>query len=373
MVAFGVALVALTALRWVDDLIGDSGIANPLDRISESWAAATRRQRQFSLSLVLFYSVATLTWYLYMNGGRKFDLLPNHAKKSYLQLIGGSTFSGRTAARLQKNYGTEAIQFSKSLYLLIGLLIGFGLLVVLYQRLWKQSSRFDDHYYALAASVLGIFGITIMVRTWGGGRPMMITFVLTTIFAVVGLASIGRFALNREREAVQVFGVLLAALFILNSGVASALFLGGFAPSNVPNQKELANSPSPRAQTTVNKETDIAAHAWLIDHHDRLEVYGDTFANRQNDWYRPEINSRTEHRSGWESIEGKPLGLADLARPGVERGYVLLLGHNLKLDGAWTYQYTPRAASLGQLELADRSRVYTSGESAIYYYNGTAG
>ena len=371
MVTFGLALVVLVVLRRVENLIKRDTIGRPFDSTSASEALLTGLPRRLSLSLVLFYSVATLTWYMYMHHGRKFALLPKHAKTSYLQLIGGSTFSGRTAARLQKNYGTESIQFSKYLYLLISLLIGLGLLVVLYRRLSNKPTGFSEHYYALAVAILGIFGMTVLVRNWGGGRPMMITFVFTTIFAVVGLTAVESYTLKREREAIQVFCVLLAVLFILNSGVASALFLGGFAPSNVPNQNELAENSAPRAQTIVNKETDIAAHAWLIDHHEQLEVYGDTFANRQNDWYRPEINSRTRE-AGWESIEGKPLELPTLARPGIESGYVLLLGHNLKLDGVWSHQYGPKAASLDELELSQRSKVYTSGKSAVYYYNDSA-
>lgn len=58
-----------------------------------------------------------------------------------------------------------------------------------------------------------------------------------------------------------------------------------------------------------------------------------------------------------------------LAQPGVEPGYVFLLGHNLALDGVWQYQYGPRAAALDELELPQRSKIYTTGESAIYYHD----
>lgn len=373
MAAFAGALIVLAVLVRVDRLVMEADVRRLIASVREVNLPTTRTAKQFTVSLVFFYSVATLTWYMYMNGGKKFDLLPKHARESYVQLVGGSTFSGRTAARLQKNYGTEAIQYSKYLYLVFGLLIGLGLLVVLYRRLSTREAGFDDHYYALAVSVLGIFATTVMVRNWGGGRPMMITYVFTTVFAVVGLAGIERRTLGRQREALRVFGVLLAALFVLNSGVASALVLGGFAPSNVPNQNGLAQTDSPRAQTMVYKETDIAAHVWLVTHHDELEVYGDTFANRQTDWYRPEIMGGMEGvTAGWSRIEGKPLGLSKLPKSGVESGYVLLLGHNIALDGAWTHQYGPRSASLDELELPERSKVYTTGESAVYYHNGTA-
>lgn len=370
MAAFGVALFVLAALVRVDELVTKATVGRLFESLSELRLRATRTGRRFTLNLVVFYSVATFTWYMYMNGGRKFDLLPKHAKESYLGLIGGSTFSGRTAARLQKNYGTASIQYSKYLYFVLGLLIALGLLVVLYRRLSDEEAGFDDHYCALAVAALGIFATTIMVRNWGGGRPMMITYVFTTIFAVVGLTGVEVHALGREREALRAFGVLLTLLFVLNSGVAAAIALGGFAPSNVPNQSGLEETDSPRAQSMVYKETDIATHVWMVRHHERLTVYGDTFANRQTDWYRPNIMAgMKEKRAGWESIEGKPLGLSKLSKPGIESGYILLLGHNLALNGTWKHQYGPRSATLGELELSKRSKLYTTGESAVYYHN----
>lgn len=369
--AFGVTLVLLAALRWFDALAG-ADVRQVINDSITPRLVATRSRTRITLSLVVFYSVSSLTWYMYMNGGRKFDLLPKHARESYIQLLGGSTFSGRTAARIQKNYGTLSIQFSKYIYFVLGLLIAIGLLVVLYRRLSDEDTGFDDHYFALAAAMMAVFGMTILVRNWGGGRPLMITYVTTLIFAVVGIGAIGSRIVNRDREALQVFGVLLLVLFVLNSGVASALFFGGFAPSNVPNQNGLAETDSPRAQTMIYKETDIAAHVWMIDHHEGIEVYGDTFANRQTDWYRPQLITGASR--AWTDIEpvaGKPLGLSKLAAPGLEPGYVFLLGHNWALNGVWTTQYGPPAATLDELELPQRSKVYTTGESTVYYYNGS--
>ncbi|EMA44808.1 DUF2206 domain-containing protein [Halococcus saccharolyticus] len=370
--AFGVTLVLLAALRWFDALAGVD-IRGVIDDSVTPRLVATRSRTRITLSLVVFYSVSSLTWYMYMNGGRKFDLLPKHARESYIQLLGGSTFSGRTAARIQKNYGTLSIQLSKYVYLVIGLLIAIGLLIVLYRRLSNEDIEFDDHYFALAAAMMGIFGMTIMVRNWGGGRPLMITYVTTVIFAVVGIGAIESHILNRDREALQVFGILLLVLFVLNSGVAATLLFGGFAPSNVPNQNGLAETDSPRAQTMIYKETDIAAHVWMIDHHEGIEVYGDTFANRQTDWYRPQlITGASRAWTDIEPIAGKPLGLSELAAPGVEPGYVFLVGHNWALDGVWTNQYGPPATTLDELELPQRSKVYTTGESTVYYHNGSA-
>jgi uncharacterized membrane protein len=374
MITFGGALIVLAGLRAVDNVLNRQTVGQAVRLPETLRALVTQIGSPFTVALVSFYSVATLTWYMYMNGGRKFDLLPKHARESYVQLVGGSTFSGRTAARIQKNYGTESIQLSKYLYFGIGLLIALGLLVVLYRRLSSKDTGFDDHYFAIAVAMLGVFGTTIMVRNWGGGRPMMITYVFTVIFAVVGLTGVQAYTLDREREAAYFVGVVLATLFLLNSGVVAAVALGGLAPSNVPNQASLAESPSPRAQTVVYKETDIAAHVWMITHHGGPNVYGDTFANRQTDWYRPQITSRTGGTSsGWERIEGKPLELPTLAQPGVESGYMLLLGHNLALDGTWQTQYGPRTARLDELELSQRSKVYTTGESVIYYHRESEG
>jgi len=369
MAAFAGALLLFVLSRWFVDITTMLAVREM--SFSSPGTLLARASTRLSLSLVLFYSVATLTWYMFLRGGRKFDLLPKHVRESYQQLLGGSTFSGRTAARIQKNYGTESILYSKYLYFAVAILIALGLLVVLYRGLSSERTDFDDYYYVIAVAILGIFGTTVMVRNWGGGRPMMITFVFTAIFAVVGLVAIGEFLLDRRREAIAFFGVLLVVLFVLNSGVASAVFFGGLAPSNVPNQHELSQGSAPRAVTTVYKETDVQTHVWFVNHYEKQEVHGGTFANRQKDWYRPDIDARTTGVSSaygpTGTVEGKPLGLHRLARPGVEPGFVLLLGHNLALGGVWSVQYGPPAATLDELELSRRNRVYTTGESAIYH------
>jgi uncharacterized membrane protein len=330
-----------------------------------------REKAVLAWSSVVFFYVATLGWYLYMRGGRKFDLLPKHIRDSYLQLVEGALISGRTAARLGRDYGTLSVRLSKYIYLLIAAMMAVGFAVVLYHRLSADRSDFGDRYLALALALFGVFTLTIMLPNWGGGRPMMITFTFATVFAVVGLTWLAS-VVGRERSGETAFAFLLAILFVLASGVGAATVLGGFAPSNVPAQNKLAESQSPAANTIVHKHTDIETHVWMIEHYGDVEIYGDTFANRQKDWYRPELTTRTEGLSaGYPEIEDRPLGLYNLGAPGIEPGYVVLTGHNLDLDGVYREQYSEEETTLADLELDQRDRVYTTGESAIYYYNGT--
>ncbi|MGM0718329.1 MAG: hypothetical protein ACQET5_14430 [Halobacteriota archaeon] len=269
-----------------------------------------------------------------------------------------------------------------------------GILFVYYRRIVFDDRSFDDYYVSIAASLFGIFGSTLILRNWGGGRPMMITFSFTTVFAVLGAvwvtdnvsrisAAVARYlqretnrqgALKERISDVQlsgtsVFAVLLTVFLLLNTGVVAAVVGGGMAPSNVPAQADLLTSESPDSQVTAHRETDIVTHVWLVTHlDDEHAVYGDTFAARQFDWYRPDIAARTETIGGGYTSATKP-EVFDVRRQGAgtQPGYILIVGHNLELGAVWEGKLTG-AEPIGNLSVDRRNHIYSNGESHIYFH-----
>jgi len=111
-------------------------------------------------------------------------------------------------------------------------------------------------------------------------------------------------------------------------------------------------------------------HVWLVQHLDsRYSVYGDTFSSRQYDWYRPDTAARTPAIGGGYTSKTKPeVLMVDRQQAGTEPGYILVTGHNLKLDAVWPGKFTP-AVPLETLSLDRRNRIYTTGESHVYFYS----
>lgn len=409
MFAIFLALGVLFVLRQVNTFLGtrggavvDGGVKVPGKRV----VGLNRRTSILSTSLVLYFASATLTWYLYMRQGSKFKLLPRFVVENIETLISGTMASGRTAARIQKDYGASSIRMAKYIYVTIGILMAIGFVVILYHQIIKKvtsprldnySDRLpsfdsyfdrlpsfdsrrlskigsplprnemevaiDDQYLVVAGSVFAIFWTTIVFKNWGGGRPMMITFVFTTSFAVIGMI----WMTNRARGygGREAFSVLLAALFLLNSGVGAATVLPGNAPNNVPRHAQLASSDSPTDQLAVHRDTDIETHLWLIKHHGGYQVYADTFGARQYDWYRPLFAAKTEKIDMGYSVEHKPEGFD----PRTERlgtSYILVLGHNEELGTFWPARFGS-GVPLGDLGLSTHNKIYTNGESSIYY------
>jgi hypothetical protein len=311
-------------------------------------------------------------------------------------LSGPTTAGGRTTNRVTESYASASIEISKYIYILIALLIATGFLIVYLRRVLANDHRFDDHYLVIATALFGLFGVTMIFRNWGGGRPMMISFSFTTVFAALaatqlagGTKRIVRTTVDHlplpsgPRRAVlaitsrdlrignQAFAVLLVVLFVLNTGVAAATVFGGFAPSNVPNQATLATDQNPKSQVSVHRETDITTHVWMVQHMDSsYGAYGDTFAIRQFDWYRPDVAARVPPTRGGYTAETKP-ELVDIReqQAGTQPGYLLLTGHNLALNHLWTSKFHP-PTPIEELPLNRRNKIYSTGESHVYFYTG---
>jgi uncharacterized membrane protein len=394
MFAFLGALFVLLVFSYVDDILERLGVQEPVradgSQLSRSYFSRLESGpgRVFRVSLALFFSIATVGWYMYANGGDSFSL-PRHIARNVNQLAQGKFFSGRSAARLKRNYGTLSIRLSKLIYLAIGGLMGLGFLRVYYERFFTTTgSEFDDQYIALASLLMGAFVMTILLRNWGGGRPMMITFSFTAVFAVLGVLAISRFehsirnilpvwsSAGDDRDEtggnwVAIFGVILAVLFLINTSVVGAVVLeNDRAPSNVLLQEETATSDSPRLRSSTYRETDIATHVWIVDHYTgSRNVYGDAIANGQTDWYLPAIEYGSERYAYPASPVSKPRGrLSELYDSGVEGGYVMILGHNLALDVVLA-RFSQERYELGELrpELDARHRVYANGDAQMYY------
>lgn len=440
MYAIVLSLALLVALRladWTLERVVSGATPNggtTRAALGSSLRAPIDAATVLTLPFAAFYVVAVVGWYMHTGGGRRFDGLVSNVRQTYTSLMTPGT-RGSTATRLVTDYGTTSIRLSKLLYVAVGLLVVGGLAATYYRRLhpdWTQPV--DDEYLVLGTALLGLFGSTFVVSgQWGGGRPMMIVFSMTALYAVVGTevlgatltrvaggrdrsvatgirraATTGRRALDDQLErwrrpgsttarlvaraattaddvggrlAQRVrpvlagadvgrhtpFAVLLVALVLLNTGVA-ALAIGGFAPSNVPLQNELEESPSPNHQSKQYVTEDIRTHAWLADHRDpSLAVYGDRLARAQTtDRYNGEIGVHSDR----PPYRFKKRNHLDSALPVLEPGYVVLLGHNVE-HGTVAINYVEyRDLESLELDLEDRAKVYANDHGAVYYDAG---
>lgn len=369
--------IALLAVLWGFDGMFVTVLQDGRDNLHTSVRTALRSVRRqsaaavFSWTVVMFYVVVTFSWYLYTNGGRAFGLFPRHVSRSLEQLLTNSPEVGRTGARLQRDYGSEVIYFSKRIYIFIGVLMAIGFTVAYYRRYrhgngGRLQPR-DDAFLGIGTAMFALFGTTVFIRTWGGGRPMMITFVFTAIFAIIGVVWLGRrlelacdtdwipnIAISGETTAVSMYAVLLAVLFVLNSGVATAAGLDARAPSQTPVPSE------------EYKETDLATHAWVIDHYEDGNVYGDHIAFGHTDWLLPAIATRTEGGAlyGGERPRNQ---LGRLTEPNAQSGYLLLLGHNEETGSFDRYARSQPTTDV-RPEYRE-NKVYTTGRSTVYYFD----
>lgn len=393
------AAIVLMHLLWfveglVDELLGRVATATDGGVSAVRQTVATERSEIFSASTVGFFLSTALGWYLYTRDGWKFDLLPKHVYDNLLTLVSRSSTSGRTAARVQESYTSTSIQISKNIYIALAVLMMVGILYVYYRRIVRDDRSFDDYYLSIATALFGLFGSTLVLSNWGGGRPMMITFSFTTVFAALAVVritddvgraaaavagrlqgaeswveTVGRRVPDGQSVGATVFAVLLLLFLLLNSGVGAAMWGDELAPSNVPAQSNLVTKNTPQSQVTVHRETDIVTHVWLVGHLDtEYAVWGDTYAARQFDWYRPDVAARTEAVGGGYTPATKPEVFdTERQRAGRQPGYVLIVGHNLELGEVWPGKFAP-GEPMGNLSLDERNRIYTTGESHIYFY-----
>jgi len=376
------ALVLLVGLHLLDEFLDnrlgwavpDGGVA--ITDTSSGDSLPEKAHSALSWPLGVYYTIGAIGWYMYATQGDKFRTLPNHIIGSINSLLGDEIVSGRTGARLQRDYGSLSIRLSKYMYIILGLLMGIGIALAFYRRYFKRDrSLIDDEYVVLASIMLAIFGSTFVARSWGGGRPMMITLTFTSPFAVLCALTLVRFVRSNVSRFLKLnvqpleigrdgsvglalFGILLALLFTLNSGFASAAVVGGESPSNV---------PWGEAQDS-GRQIDIAAHGWVSDH-GTGNAYGDYSTFGQTDWFLPEIAMETSRDWPYGSEINKPRGdLPSLQGGSIEPGYVMLLTHNI--DDQEIVRYTTfENLPLQELEseLERRNKVYSTGRSEIYY------
>jgi uncharacterized membrane protein len=372
------ALGFLLAIRYLDTLLDerlpeaapDGGLAvSPQPDTSNLSARSVLRW-----TLALYYSVGAIGWYMYATQGQKFKTLPNHIIGSVKSMLRDEVVSGRTGARLQRDYGSLSIRLSKFVYLGFGALMGFGILYTFYRRYLKNDrSLADDQYVVLASAMLAIFGSTFVARNWGGGRPMMITFIFTTTFSVLGALALGRFTHYSSNKmagldlswpdpnvsiSAVAFAVMLVVLFLLNTGVASTLALGGSSPSNVPWSE---------AQDST-QWIDTSGHVWVNDYA-YGKVYGDITTNGQTDWYLPSIELETTREQAYGTGIGKPRGdILSLRDSPDTPGYVLLTAHNFE-DQEIDKPFSTESVPLSEIShvLNSRNKIYSTDHTAVYY------
>ena len=375
------ALGFLLAIRYLDTLLDerlpeaapDGGLA--VSSRPDTNTAPARSVLRWTLAL--YYSVGAIGWYMYATQGQKFKTLPNHIISSIRTMTDGQVVSGRTGARIQRDYGSQSIRLSKIMYAGFGMLMGFGILYAFYRRFFKRDrSLVDDQYVVLASVMLAIFGSTFIARNWGGGRPMMITLAFTTPFSVLGAVALTRAGEFIEEQQLGlgvvdgwptpdlpagavVFAVLLVVLFSLNTGVASALVLGGTSPSDI---------LWPEAQDN-HRSIDIAGHVWVNDY-GQGNVYGDPVTHGQTDWLLPEIELQSEVDRSYEEGLDKPQGdlLSLREESTIGSGYILLLSHNLE-NNEIVKRYSENNVALSEFEgeLDRRNKIYSTELSAVYY------
>lgn len=332
----------------------------------------------FNRSYVVFYSVAALGWYFYVDGGSKFDILASQILQAFVSLFIEGGGQGSTTERVVTDYGSQSIRLSKYLYFIFALLIGIGILVSIVRWFINDGeSMFSDEHLTMSALLLALFGVAAAVSgAWGGGRPLMIVLSFCAIFPLVMLSQCVNAVRWTDRRASKLirgdnpvtlrggkngamlaFAVLLASLFVINAGVISAVAFGGNAPSSV-----LDSDPDIR-----DANFDIQTHAWFTDHrNEQYQVYGDNTVYRQaTDWINGEVAARTEVSS---SYRFRPkFDLNSINDSVVEPGYVVLVSHNIREDRVAVDYINSRPIRTYELSLDQRNRVYTNGLGETYY------
>lgn len=426
MFAVIIAVVLLVGYRVVDAAVESTApaIADGGTRVQGFLARVENPFRDTAVldwSFCVFYVVGVVSWYLHAGGGRRLERLADHLRVTFHSLMTPGT-RGSTAVRLATDYGATSIRLSTVLYVVVAVLLVVGLTAAHYRRFHPdRSPPVSDEYLALSTGVLGLFSSTFIVAgQWGGGRPMMIVFSLTAIFGVLAVDEVGRAAGALRRFVLAVaplrygrrsfwndvhrwlleatrflgalaerwwprrgtppwraaggaarlewhacFAVLLALMLLLNSGAAAALVLGGFAPSNVPLQESLAESPSPNHHSQQYVHEDVRTHAWLADHRDpSLQIYGDRLARAQTtDWYNGEIAALSDR----PPYRFKKQNHLDVVLPERAPGYVVLLGHNVE-QGTLAIDFVSWS-SIDDYDLRrdEMAKVYANDHSAVYF------
>jgi uncharacterized membrane protein len=346
------------------------------------WFRGHLTGRRITVSFLLFYTTVTASWYMYTFEQKQFNVLIQFIIKTAQTFLGVQDIGGgSTATRIATDYGSISIQISKWLYGSLMILIGIGLFRTYYVRfLSDKRCSIPDEYLAVASCVVGVFtGSVLIPGSWGGGRPLMIVFSLSSIFAVLGADQLGQFfrlgvtrlgsavssvpAENIDaRSATRLTGIglgLFLMLFLLiNTGTGAALGLGETAPSRVPIVNESADT---------FRETDIQTHVWFVNHRSQAyRIYGDRNVYGQVDWYSPQIASRKESpRTAGYQIKPVNNGLKNFEDANPEAAYVVLVGENVVRNRYMVTHNVWNSTKPLQDDFDQTNKVFTTGRSDV--------
>lgn len=397
LVGLGIAAITLIGIKILDEVafysINETLWSDAGQVVTTIRTKLREREHTLSLTFVIFYVVLTFAWFLYTEKGNYFYSFLVRVESGLREFLEQGAGEGGTANRLARDYGAASIEISRTIYVIFAVLSAIGTSYLLVQRFvdpaWREKDGFDE-YFVLGIGMLGVFSLTLVLESWGGGRPMAITFSVTALFAVVGMFAIlnsgsklRRWFADRdsrsrtEQQNIRIAGIifasLLAVFLILNSGVAAATVLGGIAPSNTPLQPitEERAEENPNAHRAVHFQQDVSNLVWLNTYSDGSEVYGDRLMRqRNNDIYRPHIEAGVEPGE-LQSFSWTPDLFAIIDVQG--EAYVVLPSYSVNLNVA----QNPEAADYtGAREYADITvvnerlsnelKVYTNGDAEIY-------
>jgi uncharacterized membrane protein len=370
------SMSVLYGLRIVDAVTSEQS--------TSTWLASLRKELQtskvLSISAITFYTVFALSWYLFTGLGGKFKTLPNHVVKGAEALLYGDDLTGGAARSATKSYGSTAITTSRWLYILFGALMTLGVAMVLWRRVVDDGTIVTDEYLALGTGFLAILGAAFLPFSTGfnTARVMMIVFVFTAPFTLLGLAEIMKRIgplIPTVREGASNLGSgtplvaiasLLTVFLLLNSGVVSATVTSDYAPSNAVLQEQLLESDDPIERSKANSCTEciVDTHAWAFSRvGENRSMYGDDIATAQVDYVRGQIT---------DQIGRVPVGARYqslwTARNGTNRSaFLVVLPHNTDTGGVFVNQkYNWKAYDGLNKQFEESHRVYHGADSDIF-------
>ncbi|RXK46947.1 DUF2206 domain-containing protein [Halorientalis pallida] len=403
MVAFIISAMLLLATRVADRLwpgrnqsrpdaektMSDGGV-----RSSLSGQSRVDRGRLLQWPFIVFYSAFTLAWYLYTGLGGKFKTLPNHIANGIAKITSGSTASGDAARSLTKDYGSISIAWSRQLYLLFGVLMALGILILAWKRVIRNKKVVSDEFLALGGGFFTILAIAFLPFSSGfnTARVMMIVFAFSALFMTFGagailnglsqgvsafkdrlpvsadwaeVASVNlQSVISAGRVAVSGLGILLAVFLLLNTGVVAELVTKDYAPTNPVSTERLLNSEDPieRSQAGACTDCKVQMHVWILENKaPSRPIYGDFLLNAQIDYWRGPITRQLDkvptkvYNDIWEIRNGTK-----------NTSYIAIRPYNMDTGGVLVKgKYDWRQLDMNGLTKTT-NRIYVSGDSRIY-------
>lgn len=398
MGGLGIAAVALIGVKLIDGFVfdrADRSLRHDGGELTSTVQAKLQeRTHTLSITFVAFYVVLTFGWFLYTESGNYFHSFLGRVQTGLVSFLVGGPGGGGTANRLAREYGAPSIEISRTIYVIFAVLSAIGVGYLFIQRFidpsWRKRDGFDV-YLTLGIGMLGVFSLTIVLRSlWGGGRPMALTFSVTALFAAVGMFAIlelvsklwrlfaGRDSISRaEKQNIRVAGIvfasLLAVFLILTSGVAAATVLGGIAPSDTPLQPitEERADEDPSAQRAIHFQQDVSKLVWLNTYSDGSEAFSDRLVRqRNNDKYRAHIEAGIEPGER-QSFSWTPNLFAVTDVQG--EAYAILPSYSVNLNlaedpegGHYTGAREYLDTTVVNERMSNELKVYSNGDAEIY-------